>query len=54
MGPGDDRSKTRIQMCLEAFINILGTHDVYDVVASSVEGVRLIMSHLEPDGNEHV
>ena len=53
MGPGDDRSRTRIQMCLEAFINVLATHDVYDAVAGNVKGIALLLSYCEPDGDAH-
>jgi hypothetical protein len=52
MGPGDDRSRTRIQMCLESFINVLATHDVFDDVASNLLGIELILSYCEPDGDD--
>jgi len=53
MGPSAETSLTRVQMCLEAYINVLATHDVFDEVAGNVSGMQLILSYCEPDGEGH-
>lgn len=50
MGPGMARSVTRIQMLLQAMINILANHDsVFESFANNSEAIELIFSFLEPD-----
>ncbi len=50
MGPGMARAVTRTQMCLQAMINVLATHEqVFESLASNDDAVALIFSFLEPD-----
>ena len=49
MGKGKQNSLRRVLMCLQAILNIVASHDVYESLASNIRGLELIFTYVEED-----